>query len=78
MKRNLVLTVAVSVFLLLATEGALRLYQSVIRNRSIDDIRFHPTYRDYYFFGTNFKPGSGGPWQAIPRPPDQQLWLQGA
>lgn len=77
MKQNLLLLSIVTVCLLLLVEGGLRMYQSTVRNRSIDDMRFHPIYRDYFFYGINFKPGSGGSWQAVPEMQINSLGFRG-
>lgn len=66
MLKNLVISLSVFLLLLGSTEVALQVYQRVVRNRDIDDIRFHPLYRDFYFTGRSFKPSSGGAWQSIP------------
>jgi lysophospholipase L1-like esterase len=57
---------ALSVVVLLGlAEIAIRTYQ-YSRNRSFDDALYGPIYRDYFFLGPSFQPGSGGSWQGIP------------
>ena len=66
MKHRLFLLAVIAGLALLFAEGALRLYQHSVRNRSMDDALYHPNYRDYFFFGINFKPNSGGERQGLP------------
>lgn len=56
----------ISAVLLVFLECAARVYQCAIRHRSIEDIIFHPCYRDYFLLGRSFKPNTGGEWQRIP------------
>jgi lysophospholipase L1-like esterase len=57
-----VLSVAV---LLGLAEIGIRIYQHS-RGRTFNDALYGVNYRDYFFLGPSFKPGSGGSWQGIP------------
>ncbi len=74
-KAILILTAIVAGVALL--EASCRFYQYVVRNRVLEDAIFHPCYRHYYFFGPNFKPNSGGAWQAIPNLKINSLGFRG-